>query len=244
MQLPLSILDEFDMSKARTPEEFQAWVIQKCEELAQSPETKAFSHSGALLAKKFHDEIFPLSRFVAHEYQMRSDILVQPNLSNDNFDAKIITNDGARSLVEYVEITCAKDGYDESLRMEVLLREGHVSITGPITVSGRRGSSQRSVTVATEAAFHTETLEKYLCVVEAAIEGKVSVQYGLRHTLLVAVDDYYALIQDSDWPLVEARVKAKLGRLQLDFGRVVLSGLAGRLFLSFDRPFKPSNDAH
>jgi hypothetical protein len=234
--LPSSILNAADMAQARFPEHLRAWVIQKCGELGQSPEARAFSQSGATLAKKFHDEIYPLSVFAAREYQDRDDVLIEPNLDNDNFDAKVVVFGPSGAKTSFVEITCAKDGYDESRRMEVVLKEGGVVMTGPITTSGRRGAPDRIVKVTPEAVSHTETLERYLRLIETTVQAKSRIKYGAQHTLLVAVDDYLALIQDSDWPLLAERAESWIRGLQPDFGRVVCLGLAGRLFLSYALP--------
>jgi hypothetical protein len=238
-----SILVDTDVAQARSPENLRAWVIQKCRELGQSAEAKAFSQSGAVLAKKFHDEIYPLSVFAEREYQGRSDVLIQPNLDSDNFDAKVTIVGSFSAQTTFVEITCAKDGYDESLRMEVLLKEGGVFMTGPIAKSGRRGASDRLVKVTPEAASHIETLERYLQLIETRVEAKSQVKYGPQYILLVAVDDYLALIQDSDWPLLAERAQSWIRRLELDFGRVVFLGLAGRLLLSYLLPL-PARDTN
>lgn len=242
--LPSSILNAADMAQARSPENLRAWVVQKCEELAKLPETKAFSQSGARLPKKFHDEIYPLSVFAVREYQGRGDVLIQPNLDNDNFDATVTIPGSSHTQKTFVEITCAKNGYDDSLRMEVLLKEGGVSMTGAIAKSGRRGALDRIVKVTSEAASHNETLERHLQLIETTVAAKSRVKYGPQHILLVAVDDYLALMQDSDWPQLAQRAESWVGKLELDFGRVVFVGLAGRLFFSYELPpAKRANDA-
>ena len=233
---PSSILHAADMAQARSPENLHAWVIRKCGELSASPEAKAFSRSGATLSKKFHDEIFPLAVFATREYRGRTGVLVQPNLDNDNFDAKVTIDGSPGPQTVFVEITYAKDGHDESLRMEVLAREGSVVLTGPITKSGRRGAPNRTVTVTPEAASHTETLENYLQLIEARVQAKTKRRYGTDYILLVAVDDYLPLIQDSDWELLAERAQSWMKNLTLDFGRVVFVGVAGRLFLSYLLP--------
>lgn len=239
---PSPILDAADMIRARSPEDLRAWVIQKCKELGQSPEARALSQSGATLAKKFHDEIFPLSVYAEREYQGQERVLVEPNLGNDNFDAKVTVFRGAQAQTTFIEITCAKDGYDESLRMEVLVKEGGVFMTGPITKSGRRGAPNRLVKVTPEVASHTESLERYIQRIEKTVERKSRTKYGPQHTLLVAVDDYLALVQDSDWPLLAERAQSWLRRLQLDFGRVVFLGNSGGLFLPYNLPLPAIGD--
>lgn len=231
---PTAILDATDMSEARTPAELAAWVERKCRELSATAEAKAFARSGASLAKKFYDEIFPLARFSAHEYAGRSDVLIRPNLGNENFDAHVTLGSGRARRSVFIELTYAKDGYDTSLRMEVLASEGNVFLTGPVTVSGRKGAPNRRVSVELDAADHIETLENYFTLVEKRLRAKSGVSYGDNHILLVAVDDYFALLQDSDWPRLRAFVNALLPTLALDFPRVVFVGIAGRLFLSLE----------
>jgi len=230
------ILDRMEMEQARSPEDLHAWVMRKCRELSASPEAKTFARSGATLPKKFYDEIFPLSVFAAHQYRGRTDVLVEPHLGNDNFDAKITTNRGSQAEKLFVEITYAKDGHDESLRMEVLAREGHVFLTGPVAKSGRRGAPNRLVTVEPEAVSHTKTVENYLQLIESRVTAKARASYGRDYVLLVAVDDYLPLIQESDWQLLDQRARSLINQLVLDFSRVVFVGVAGRLFLSYTLP--------
>jgi len=228
------ILDRADMERPRSPQELRTWALQKCADFGASPEGKRFARSGAELPKKFYDEILPLSIFALHEYGSRTDVLVQPHLGNDNFDAKIEIKKASGPQAIFVETTYAKDGYDESLRMEVLTREGHVWLTGPVSVSGLRGTPNRFVSVEPEAASHTETVENYLQLLEARVVAKSQVSYGKDHVLLVAVDDYRPLVQDCDWQLLDQRARSLISRLRLDFGRVAMVGMAGRLFLSYD----------
>ncbi len=122
--------------------------------------------------------------FADREFGGRDDVLVQPNLGNDNFDARITVGEGSRTIL--VEITYAKDGYDESRRMEV--REGSVSLTGPVSSSGRKGSPNRKVHVESEARSHLVALEEYLAMVRERLEDKARSRYGKDHVLVVAVD--------------------------------------------------------
>lgn len=233
--VPYHPLDPTEMAQARTPDALYAWVMQKCKELSASPEVKAYARSGAKLPKKFYDEIFPLATFAVHEYGGRTDVLIQPNLRNDGFDATVKFDEPqARNL--YVETTFAKDGYDESLSMEVLAKEGHVFLTGPVSKSGRRGAANRTVTVKPVAASRSEQLASYLDLIEARIAAKAKVRYGRDHVLLVAVDDYLPLAHDHDWPLLDERARSWIERFALDFGRVVFVGIAGRLVISYSLP--------
>ena len=232
---PARVLNREQMETARTPDELYAWVRRKCKELSRSPEAKAYARSGKPLPKKLYDELFPLAIFVSREYRGRTDVRVQPHLGNDNFDATV-TFSGQTEQALFIETTYAKDGYDESLRMEVLAKEGHVFLTGSVSKFGRRGAADRVVTVSPQAASRAEQLEEYLGLVHARLKAKANRRYGAHHVLLVAVDDYLPLAQDHDWPIVDQRARSWMADLALDFGRIVFVGVAERLLLSYSLP--------
>ena len=229
-----TVLDATDITQARAPAEFVTWMEHKINELSSTEEAKAFVRSGAPLAKKFYDELFPLYRFVPHEYGVRNDVLIQPNLGNENFDAHVKVGNGPARQDIFIEITYAKDGYDLSLRMEALAMQGVVPLTGPVAVSGPKGSSNRCVSATLMAIDYHDTLKNHLCLVEERLRGKSNKQYGNKHILVVAVDDS-ALYQESSWPRLTEMADSILPELSLDFSRVVFVGIAGRLFKSFNK---------
>lgn len=231
---PASILEAADMQRSRTPAELREWVEGICRAFAASDVAKAYGRSGARLPKKFFDEIYPLSLLATHEYADRVDVRVTPSLDNDNFDARIDIEGPTGTLTRFVETTFAKDGYDDSLRMEALTREGHVFMTGTVTVKGRRGTPDREVRVEPMAVKHSIALERYLALVEERVAAKADVSYGATHTLLVAVDDYLPLHEDDDWSLLRERAQGWLARYTLDFGRVAFVGVSGKRTLLLD----------
>lgn len=231
---PSHILSRSDMAQPRSPSEFHKWVMAKCSELGATDAAKAFARSGALLPKKFYDEVFPLAIFVEREFAGLGDVLVQPNLDNDNFDGQITVGTGRNTRTTFVEITYAKDGYDESLRMEALCRDGHVSLTGPVSSSGRKGWPNRKVLVEDEAISHLAMLANYLAIVRERLKEKTLSQHGKDHVLVVAVDDHLPLRTPPDIDALHSAASSWLSELALDFGRVVLLGMAGNLYLSYD----------
>jgi len=225
---PASILEAQEMERSRTPAELRAWVDAICRAFAATDETKAYSRSGARLPKKFFDEIFPLSLLATHDYPNRPDVRVTPSLDNDNFDARIDIDGSAGTDTRFIETTFAKDGYDDSLRMEALTKEGHVFMTGNVSVRGRRGAADRVVRVEPMAVNHAVEVDRYLDLVERRVAAKAKASYGPTHTLLVAIDDYPPLHEDGDWGLLRERARQWLTRYELDFDRVAFVGVSGR----------------
>ena len=118
--------------------------------------------------------------------------------------------------------------------MEVLAKEGHVFMTGTVTVRGRRGSPQRIVHVEPAAENHAVSVQNYLSLVESRVAAKSNVVYGPSHTLLVAIDDYHPMIEEDDWSQLAKNAEAWLARYPLDFARVAFVGVSGRHFLTRD----------
>ena len=232
---PTEILDAVDMTTPRSLANFIAWATRKAEELSATPGMKEYARSGASLPKKFYDEIYPLALFVRCEFAEFPDALVSPNLSNDNFDATIVLLGAHRQV--FIEITRAKDGYDESLRDEVLSRQGHVSLTGPITkISGRRTAPNRLVEVKSDFVPHEEMLAKHLALVGDVVRAKAHRQYGKDFILLVVVDDYLPFCSQSDQAKLHEVVTSTLLSSDLDFASLVILGISGKLLISYPLP--------
>lgn len=222
--------EEFEVS--RTPAALKAWVDIKGEELGATSEAKAYARSGAKLPKKLYDEVRPLALFAWREFGNRNDVKVTPNLNNDNYDGVITVADQSPL---FVEITYAKDGYGESLRLEILSEQGSVYANAPISaVHGVRGSPKRQIEIPNEAVDHPDLLNLHLCHVIECLKHKANVSYGQNYVLVVVVDDYNAFLNRSDEMALDESVRALLSSLRLDFSRIVMLGASGRLFSSYD----------
>lgn len=225
MSQPETILNRADMEMSRTPRELCHWIETKAEELSKTTEGKAYARSGNLLPKKLWEEIRPLGLFALHRFGDK-DVRCTPNLSNDNYDGKIEFSElSARTI--YVEITYAKDGHDERLRLSVLTNDGNVNAFGKITVSGTKASGQ-IIMVEDNAVDHTIVREAALEHVKKRLHGKNNKQYGKDHILIVVVDDDLIFRTDEDKEILMNHAQAELAGLSLNVGAVYLLGSSGR----------------
>ena len=220
-----SILQRADMEVSRSPQELCDWVDSKASELSQTKEGKDYARSGAILPKKLWEELRPLGLFALCQYGPE-DVKCTPNLSNDNYDGKI---EFAKSSIPpiYVELTYAKDGYDEHLRLKVLSSEGTVNALGKITVSGTKASGQ-TIEVENEAVDHVEVRDAALALLKDRLAGKTNKQYGRAHVLVVVVDDYLPFRTDEDKKALVNHAQGIAPALELDFGAVYLLGASGK----------------
>ena len=219
------ILQRTDMEVSRSPRELCDWVDSKASELCQTKEGKAYARSGAILPKKFWEEIRPLGLYALSQFGAER-VKCTPNLTNDNYDGKIEFSDGNNPPI-YVELTYAKDGYDERLRLNVLSSEGTVNALGKITVSGTKASGQ-TIKVENEAVDHAEVRSAALALLKDRLAGKSNKQYGQNHVLVVVVDDYLPFRTDEDKEILMQHAQCIGVNLKLDFGAVYLLGSSGK----------------
>ena len=228
-------LTDAELEQERTPVELFAWVDAKCKELGGTPEAREFARSGDRLAKKFYDEVRPLALVARREFGDRPGVTVKPNLGNDNFDGTISFRDRPQI---FIEITYAKNGYYDSLRMEFLAQGGHGNHLARPSVVGTRHSPNRRVDIPNEAVCRDVTLNEHLRYVEDCLKAKADAFYGPQHVLVVVVNDYSPFRDRRDVDILDKLVTRRLCRLSLDFGRLVILGERGELFISklLDRP--------
>lgn len=219
-----NILQRSDMEVPRKPRELCDWVNSKALELSQTREGKAYARSGEILPKKLWEEVRPLGLFAFSQYGTEC-VMCTPNLSNDNYDGTIEFTDKSAPKI-YVEITYAKDGHDERLRLDVLTSKGSVNALGKITVSGTKASG-RHIEVENEAVEHTKILSAGLALLEVRLAGKSNKQYGQNHVLVVVVDDYLTFRTEEDKVILIAHAQKIIPDKNLDFGAIYLLGASG-----------------
>lgn len=224
MSAPETILNLADMQLSRTPRELCDWVNSRAVELSKTSEGKEYARSGKQLPKKFWEEVRPLGLFALCCYGEEG-VRCTPNLTNDNYDGKIEFSDPATPSV-YIEMTYAKNGQDERLRLEVLSKEGNANAFGKITVSGTKVSG-RTIEVENEAADHTKVRQTALDLVKECLAGKCKKQYGKNHILVVIVDDFLPFRADEDKEVLMRYTQATLLELKPDVGAVYLLGSSG-----------------
>ncbi len=225
MSEPEDILKQEDMETSRSPRDLCAWVDAKASELAQSEEGKAYARSGARLPKKLMEEVRPFGLFAYLRFGS-DDVTCVPNLGNENFDGQIQFADPAKESI-YVELTYAKDGYDENLRLGVLTQRGDVNPLGSLTVTGTKASGNQRVEVGNEAVDRNSIVKSGLSLVSERLTGKSGKKYGPRHVLVIVVDDYITFRWGDDKAALIQCAVTTASNLSMDFGEIYLLGSSG-----------------
>ena len=139
----------------RTQGDLHDWVHAVIDASAVSAETRSrFQLRKDLLAKKFMEEIWPLSLVADHCYRGRQDVAFRPMWDSGPFDAQILH--GSSSTVKVIPLEFTQAHYDQEMyhRMLHLASHGFVPLTGPVRKTGTRstGISVRATLIAVDTA--------------------------------------------------------------------------------------------
>ena len=140
----------------RTQSDLHDWVRAVIDASAVSAETRSrFQLREDWLAKKFMEEIWPLSLVADHCYTGRQNVGFRPVFDAGPFDAQIL--DRSSSTEEAIPLEFTQAHYDQEMyhRMLHLAPHGFVPLTGPVRKTGTRstGISVRTTLVAVDTTL-------------------------------------------------------------------------------------------
>ncbi len=166
----------------RTQEELHAWVHQVLSAGAASAESRnRFRLRQDFLAKRFMEEIWPLSLVADHCYEGRKDVAFRLVFDVGPFDAQIL--DRSSSMPEAIPLEFTQAHYDEETyhRLLLLASQGHVPWTGPVTKTGTRATGI-SVNAVLEFVDSSQDRAAQFAKIEEAVrrKAKVARPFGAR----------------------------------------------------------------
>lgn len=223
-----TILTTEDYSQRRTPPELATWVTDICNRYSASKEAKEYARLRKGLAKQFFEEARPLSLLATHLFGSSTAVFCQPVLGNQAFDSVIEDHRQGGIVTNYLECTCAIDGYADHLRMKVLNQKGHVSAYGNVVAKGNKRTGHE-IEIDGGAVSRDELRNRAIALLTKALKGKAERFYGASHWLCVEFDDWIWLRNDDDAVEIRDTLADFRAALALDFGRVFILGSSGKL---------------
>jgi hypothetical protein len=211
------------MGLERTPSELQQWADAKLAELNNTPALKEDILLRKGLAKKFYEEICPLSYFANRQYANRPGIRCKPNLNNESYDALVIDYHQNPIQIHKIEFTQAIDGYDDNSRMISFLEHGHVPLVGKVTRIGTKQSGLQII-VEDEVGDCAEIVDKELKLIADAAKRKAKKPYGKDVTLVIVFNDFIAFRTEEEITTLETFVRREILPLELNFASLFLLG--------------------
>jgi hypothetical protein len=195
----------------------------------ESKELRKTSRSPGRLWKKYIEEILPLAHLGQHLFPGSPDVQCQPILRDSgNCDAIITFPDGSKTTSLFVEFTYAKDGHEDSLRMEVLKDKGRVNLLGKVTYSGTKKTGHH-IDVEDEAVFRPSILEKHRRLIIDRVKAKSIKRYSPDHILVVVFDDYTGIRSEPEMADLKSYLASEMDLSALDFRGLYLLGSSGKI---------------
>jgi hypothetical protein len=114
------ILTAADIQQPRSPRALRRFVLDHTEAVRADLQERRLGLLRKGLYKQFLDEIVPLSCFAVLAYQ--EDVLVQPILGNQGYDADVL--DGLGHKIDRVEVTAPRDGAREATDARRVAKHG------------------------------------------------------------------------------------------------------------------------
>lgn len=173
-----------DFSLKRSPKNLLCWSLNQFEKIKTKSEKDYFLKRKGL-TKVLIEEIYPLALFCSSYYQ-ENEVLIKPNIGNENFDAIVFKNTLKEKILEKIEITQAIDGYEDSLKRELLLMGKPAPFSGIFEV--KRMGNNRVIEATLGGGSIYPLISKICSLSSNAIKRKMKKDYDKGTILLVVVN--------------------------------------------------------
>ena len=131
-------LSRAELETARNPQEMSKWVQQTLDKIALTLEGRNQIRLRKGLLKELADEALPISLFAEKYFGDSRDIQIQHIIGSQTYDAKILYRNDVTPDINYIEVTQAREGEAEYLRMLKLQQDGAVPALGDVKKSGTK----------------------------------------------------------------------------------------------------------
>ena len=226
-----------EIEKQRTPSELWDWLIQKVNQICSTDEgRRAFrlQNDKEKLIKKLVEEVAPLAIFGNRKFGDTDQVLLQPVIGNQNYDAKVIDKRTEPASETYIEITQAHEGQDDYWRRCELLQKGIVFSNAPVIKTGK--GKNRLVSIPPEATSVEERVKNELDRILDAANRKAGKDYPANTSLIIFFDDtppFEKALKLINNTTIDSFVKKEIMNLGLRFSQLYLVGEAKEVFREY-----------
>ncbi len=158
----------------------------------KTKELRAAAREGKYSAKELTEEAYPIALFAHCYYQASPKVTITHLIGNQPYDATVADNRKKPAPIRFIEVTVSDKDYEDSLRMELLNRDGRVPLYGGVKVKGpkgRRTKLEPTGEFCLDIADVDKIREDHIDKVTKAVEKKAGNQYQPDTALVVRVAD-------------------------------------------------------
>ena len=211
-----------ELTKKRTPSELLNWVDRKREQLASTEERERALILHKELAKQFEEEVYPLALFGQRKYGDTDQILMQPIIGNQSYDAVVTDLRSKPASESYIEITQSHEGENDYFRRLVLGHKGFVFGHSRAIKKGTR--QNRQVSIPPQVVTPSDVARDELGRIVDAARRKEAKDYPANTSLIIVFEDDWFFRQAVDDTRLDTFVKENILKLDLRFSTLYLIG--------------------
>ncbi len=176
-----------ELTKKRTPSELLKWVERKMDEFGSTDEGERALRLREGLAKQLMEEVYPLAIFGWRKFGDTDQILLQPVIGSQNYDAIITDLRSKPNAQSYLEITQSHEGENDYLRRLALQEQGFVFMPSHVT---KTGTKKTGLQVSVKPNVNSGKIaENELNRIVDAAKRKAGKNYPTNTSLIIVFDD-------------------------------------------------------
>jgi hypothetical protein len=221
-----------ELTKKQTPSDLLSWVKQKMDQIESTDEGERALRLHEGLAKQLMEEVYPLAIFGWHKFGNTQQVLLQPVIGNQSYDALVTDLRNKPTSLSYVEITQSHEGESDYLRRLVLQQRGITFGHSPVIKKGTKKTGLQ-VSIPLKAVSSNEVARDELRRIIDAAKRKAAKDYPTNTSLVIMFNDdffFRRAINDSN---LATFVKKHILNLDLRFSTLYLIGWREEVFLEF-----------
>ena len=212
-----------ELTKKRAPTELLSWVIQKINQIESTDEGEKALRLREGLAKQLMEEVYPLALFGYRKFGNNDQILMQPVIGNQSYDAVVTDLRSKPASQSYVEITQSHEGENDYLRSLVLEEKGFVFMRSPVSKTGTKKTG-RQISIPAKALSADEVARNELGKIVDAAKRKVGRNYPINTSLIIVFGDDWFFRQAINDAALDNFVKKHILKLDLRLSKLYLLG--------------------
>jgi hypothetical protein len=220
-----------ELTKKRTPSELLNWVKWKMDQIGSTDEGERILRLHEGFAKQLIEEVYPLAIFGSRKFGDTDQILMQPIIGNQSYDAVLTDLRSKPASESYVEITQSHEGENDYLRRLDLQRKGFSFGHSPVNKKGTKKTGlQFSINPKVVTPGEVAGGEKKR-ILDAA-RRKEAKDYPANTSLIIVFNDDLFFRQAVDDAHLDTFVRENILKLDLRFSLLCLIGWQ-RVFREF-----------
>jgi len=212
-----------ELTKKRTPSELLSWVKWKMEQIGSTDEGERALRLREGLAKQLVEEVYPLAIFGWRKFGNTDQILMQPIIGNQSYDAVVTDLKSKPASESYVEITQSHEGENDYLRRLVLQWQGFTFGHSPVIKKGTK-KTRLQVSIPPKAVRLDEVARDELKRIFDAARRKAAKYYPINTSLIIVFDDDLFFRRTVDDAYLDTFVKENILKLDLRFSILYIIG--------------------